>query len=136
MIDWEWAFVAPLPAVIHHPWLLANVPGCKNTGVAGQEDFAEDRAYLEDEIAKKEKAKGLPPKLSGLLRNSGARLFFQSAFHVKGVHEQFVAMHCQRTEKNLEAAKEQLEIVMKLFPDLEEAALELMGKMNGEGGSM
>lgn len=136
MIDWEWAFVAPLPAVIHHPWLLANVPGWGSTGVAGHEDFAEDRAHLEDEIAKKEKLRGLPQTVSGLLRSSGARFFFQSAFHVKGVHEQFVAMHCQRTEKNLDAAKAQLDIIVKIYPDLEQAALELMGKMNGEGGSM
>lgn len=130
MIDWDWAFVAPLPAVIHHLWLLANVPGWNNTGVTSHEDFAEDRAYLEDEIANREKSRKLPPTVSRLLRNSGARLFFQSAFHFKGIHERFVATHCQRTQKSLEAAEMQLDVVMQTHPDLKQAALELMVGMS------
>ncbi|OAA80303.1 Protein kinase-like domain protein [Akanthomyces lecanii RCEF 1005] len=51
VIDWDWAFVAPPPAVVHHPWFLADVPGWNNDGVSSHDRFTQDRAYLENKIA-------------------------------------------------------------------------------------
>jgi hypothetical protein len=110
--------VAPLPAVIHHPWFIADIPGWNNDGVAEGESFATDRLYLENSIRKKEISQHLPPTVSTLLSDSGKRLFFQSAFHFKDIHEKFVRMHCPWTEKNIRAANSQLDAVLRLYPEL------------------
>ncbi|KAJ6126082.1 hypothetical protein N7471_010575 [Penicillium samsonianum] len=118
VIDWDWMSVAPLPAIIHHPWFIADIPGWNNDGVAEGESFTEDRLYLEDSIKKKELPQHPPLMLSTLLNDSGKRLFFQSAFHFKDVHESFVKTHCPRTEKNIRAARSQLDTVLRLYPEL------------------
>ncbi|CAI7663133.1 unnamed protein product [Penicillium palitans] len=118
VIDWDWMYVAPLPAIIHHPWFMANIPGWINIGVAESESFTEDRLYLEDSIKKKELSQDLPPMVSTLLSDSGKRLFFQSAFHFQYIHESFVKMHCPWTEKNIRAAGSELETVLRLYPEL------------------
>jgi hypothetical protein len=110
--------VAPLPAIIHHPWFIADIPGWNNDGVAEGESFTEDRLYLEDSIKKKELLQHLPLMVSTLLSDSGKRLFFQSAFHFKDVHESFVKTHCPWTEKNIRAAMSQLDTVLRLYPEL------------------
>lgn len=110
---------APLPAIIHHPWFIADIPGWNNDGVTEKASFAEDRLFLENAIKKKELSQHLPAKVSTLLRDSGQRFFFQSAFHFKGIHEKFVKMHCAWTEENIQAAKLQLDTVLNLYPELE-----------------
>ncbi|KAL5356848.1 hypothetical protein BJX96DRAFT_143493 [Aspergillus floccosus] len=118
VIDWDWISVAPLPAIIHHPWFIADIPGWNNDGVSEGESFALDRRYLENSIREKETSQHLPLTVSMLLRDSGERLFFQSAFHFKTIHEEFVKMHCPRTEKNIRAARSQLDTVLRLYPEL------------------
>lgn len=118
VIDWDWMYVAPLPAIIHHPWFIADIPGWNNAGVAEGESFPEDRLYLENLIRAKESSQHLPPTISTLLCDSGKRMFFQSAFHCKGIHERFVKAHCPHTEENMKAAKLQLEAALSLYPDL------------------
>lgn len=110
--------VAPLPAIIHHPWFIADIPGWNNDGVAEGESFAVDRLYLEKSIRKKELSQHLSPTVSTLLSDSGKRLFFQSAFHFKDIHKEFVRMHCPWIEKNTRAAMSQLDIVLRLYPEL------------------
>lgn len=109
--------LAPLPAIIHHPWFIADIPGWNNDGAPKGESFAEDRLFLEDAIRKKELSQHLPPKVSTLLRDSGQRLVFQSAFHFRGIHGKFVKMHCALTEENIQAAKLQLDAVLSLYPE-------------------
>lgn len=104
--------------MIHHPWFIADIPGWKNSGVRKGESFADDRLFLETAIERKEIARQMPPTVSTLLRGSGKRFFFQSAFHCKGIHEEFVRMYCARTEENLRAASSQLDAVLCLYPDL------------------
>ena len=58
----------------------------------------------------------MPTKVSWLLSESWERLFFQSAFHFKGIYEKFVKMHCPRTEENFRAAKLQLDMVLATYP--------------------
>ncbi|KAJ6780909.1 hypothetical protein PWT90_03984 [Aphanocladium album] len=128
-IDWDWAYVGPLPAVIHHPWFLADIPGWNNHAATRSDNFLSDRFYLENAIELREKATIAPPTVSTLFRNSGSRFFFQSAFHLKGIHEKFVEMHCKRTEKNMEAAALQLDIVMEMYPDLRQPGKELKKEM-------
>ncbi|KAE8353818.1 hypothetical protein BDV28DRAFT_147755 [Aspergillus coremiiformis] len=127
VIDWDWMYVAPLPAIVHHPWFIADIPGWNNDGVAEGENFTEDRLYLENLIRMKESSQHLPRTISTLLGDSGKRLFFQSAFHYKGIHERFVKMHCPKSENNIRAAKLQLEAVLSLYPDLadKEGVLEI-----------
>ncbi|KAJ6066891.1 uncharacterized protein N7446_003928 [Penicillium canescens] len=60
VIDWDWMSVAPLPAIINHPWFIADIPGWNNDGVANGESFKEDRTYLENAIKKKELSRHLP----------------------------------------------------------------------------
>lgn len=118
VIDWDWMSVAPLPAIIHHPWFIADIPGWNNDGVAEGESFTEDRLYLENSIKKKELSQHLPFTVSTLLSDSGKRLSFQSAFHFKDIHERFVKTHCPWTEKNIRAARSQLDTVLLLYPEL------------------
>ncbi|KAJ6019504.1 hypothetical protein N7522_001571 [Penicillium canescens] len=118
VIDWDWMSVAPLPAIINHPWFIADIPGWNNDGVANGESFKEDRTYLENAIKKKELSRHLPLTVSTLLSDSGTRLFFQSAFHFRDIHEKFVKMHCPRTEKNIKSARSQLDTVLRLYPEL------------------
>lgn len=128
--------LAPLPAIIHHPWFIADIPGQNNDGVTEGESFAEDRLFLENAIKKKELSQHLPVKVSTLLRDSGQRFFFQSAFHFRGIHEKFVKMHCVWTEENMQAAKLQLDTVLNLYQELEgmqgtQRAKEVLGR-NGK----
>ncbi|KAL5333103.1 hypothetical protein BJX70DRAFT_382029 [Aspergillus crustosus] len=81
VIDWDWMSVAPLPAIIHHPWFIADIPGWNNDGVSKGESFGVDRRYLANLIREKEISQHLPLTVSTLLSDSGKRLFFQSAFH-------------------------------------------------------
>jgi hypothetical protein len=108
---------APLPAIIHHPWFIADVPGWHNEGVEDG-DFIEDRIFLEDCIRKREIALNITLTVSTLLKASGKRLFFQSAFHFRDIHQRFVETHCLLTEENKRAAREQLDIVLGLYPEL------------------
>lgn len=127
--------VAPLPAIIHHPWFIADIPGWNNDGVAEGESFAADRLYLEDSMKKKEISQRLPLTISTLLSNSGKRLFFQSAFHCKGIHEEFVRMHCALTEENIRAARSQLDTFLRLYPELggEEGVQEVKNQLQKDG---
>ena len=118
VIDWDWMSVAPLPAIIHHPWFIANIPGWHNNGVSESESFEVDRRYLEESIKEKEMSQHLPLTVSTLLSDSSRRLFFHSAFHFKDIHEEFVRMHCPWTEKNIKAALPQLDAVLHLYPEL------------------
>jgi hypothetical protein len=113
-------YVAPLPAAIHHPWFIADTPGWNNDGVRVGETFGEDRAYLEAAIERLERLRGLPHTVSALLRGSGERLFFQSAFHFQGIHERFVEANCHWTERHLKSARSELDTVLHLYPDLGE----------------
>ncbi|KAJ5925016.1 hypothetical protein N7454_007655 [Penicillium verhagenii] len=118
VIDWDWMYAAPLPAVINHPWFIADIPGWNNFGVEDGETFENDRIFLENAIKQKETERQMSCTVSMLLRDSGKRFFFQSAFHYQGIHEEFVGMHCTRTEDNMRAAASQLDIVLDLYPDL------------------
>lgn len=109
---------APLPAIIHHPWFIADIPGWNNDGVTEGERFAEDRCLLETAVRNKEISQKLPLTISTLLRDSGKRFFFQAAFHATGIHRKFVEMHCERTEENIAAAKTQLDVALRLYPEL------------------
>lgn len=122
-------YEAPQPAIIHHPWFIADVPGWNNDGVSPGDEFSEDRAYLETSIAQKEALLQQPGTVSHLLRSSPSRFFFQSAFHFKGVHEKFVDKYCARSKENLGAAAEQLEAVMALYPELAEAGEQLRQRL-------
>ncbi|KAE8344151.1 hypothetical protein BDV24DRAFT_160699 [Aspergillus arachidicola] len=101
VVDWDWISVAPLPAVIHHPWFIADIPGWSNDSVAEGESFGEDRSYLAKAIKNKEISRRLPVTVSTLLQHSGRRLFFQSAFHFKGIHEKlrYTAREQRRTSR-------------------------------------
>ncbi|KAJ5228420.1 hypothetical protein N7489_009128 [Penicillium chrysogenum] len=120
VIDWDWMYMAPLPAAIHHPWFIADTPGWNNDGVRVGETFGEDRAYLEAAIERLERLRGLPHTVSALLRGSGERLLFQSAFHFQGIHERFVEANCHWTERHLKSARSELDTVLHLYPDLGE----------------
>ncbi|KAJ5765722.1 hypothetical protein N7520_005281 [Penicillium odoratum] len=83
VVDWDWTSVAPLPAIIHHPWFMADIPGWNNDGVSDGENFLDDRLSLQDFVRRKEISQKLPLTVSTLLKDSGKRLYFQSAFHFK-----------------------------------------------------
>ncbi|KAJ5641421.1 hypothetical protein N7490_005421 [Penicillium lividum] len=120
IIDWDWISVAPLPAIIHHPWFMADIPGWNNDGVSEGENFLDDRLSLQDFVRRKEISQKLPLTVSTLLKDSGKRLYFQSAFHFKGIHEAFVRTHCPWTVDNLRAARVHLDIALGLYPELGE----------------
>ncbi|KEQ96676.1 hypothetical protein AUEXF2481DRAFT_650227 [Aureobasidium subglaciale EXF-2481] len=56
VIDWDWTFEAPLPAVIQYPWFIADVLGWHNDSVEPGETFEYDRDYLIEAPKAKEKA--------------------------------------------------------------------------------
>ncbi|KAI5274689.1 hypothetical protein E4T47_02304 [Aureobasidium subglaciale] len=46
VVDWDWTFEAPLPAVIQFPWFMADIEGWHNEGTEVGESFEDDREYL------------------------------------------------------------------------------------------
>ncbi|CAG8887071.1 unnamed protein product [Penicillium egyptiacum] len=112
--------MAPLPAIMHHPWFIADVPGWNNDGVSVGETFGGDRDYLEAAIHRLERLRDLPHTVSTLLRGSGERRFFQSAFHFQGIHEKCVEANCHWIERHLKAASSELDTVLDLYPELGE----------------
>ena len=45
------------------------------------------------------------------------KVVFPISFHFRGICEKFVKMHCAWTERNIQAAKSQLDIVLGLYPE-------------------
>lgn len=130
--------VAPLPAIVHHPWFIADIPGWHNDAVGGDETFINDRIYLETSIKMIENSQNLPLafSLAGLLDGSRERLFFQSAFHYKDIYKQFAKRHCPRTESNMAAARSQLDEALRLYPELDNkgSVLEIKKLLAGDDG--
>lgn len=104
--------------MIHHPWFIADIPGWKNEGVGEREVVIDDRLFLEAAIRQKENSRQMPLAVSTLICDYGKRLFFQSSFHCKEIHEEFVKTNCTRTKETMEAASAQLTYVLSLYPDL------------------
>ncbi|KAI5238321.1 hypothetical protein E4T42_09006 [Aureobasidium subglaciale] len=67
VIDWDWTFEAPLPAVIQYPWFIADVLGWHNDSVEPGETFEYDRNYLIEAPKVKEKAISRVDTVSALL---------------------------------------------------------------------
>lgn len=49
IVDWDTATYVPLPAVVHFPLFIADIPGYNNDIPSGM-TFEDDRAYLESTI--------------------------------------------------------------------------------------
>lgn len=61
-------------------------------------------------------------------------MFFQAAISMPGIHEQFVEMHCARTDANMAIAKTQLQAVLAIYPDWEdEKGVQRIRQMLKEG---
>lgn len=115
-------YAAPLPAVIHHPWFIADIPGW-NSGVADtRRACSDDRHFVEYGMMMWEVNEGIDRLISELLAGSGDRFFFQSSFHYKDIHEAFVELHCHKTRTNVLAAKTQLDRALELYPELKSAS--------------
>lgn len=98
---------------------MADIPGWRNDWVQDGQNFKQDREYLEGVIRNKERERKLDNTISTLLHGSKDRMFFQAAISMPGIHEQFVEMHCARTDANLAIAIQQLQAVLAFHPDWE-----------------
>lgn len=101
--------LSPLPAVIYHPWFIADISGWHNNGVTEDENFL--TIVFISKIQSETKSLHRNPLLQfQTLRNSGKILVFQSAFHFKDIYEKFVKAHCllvQTEATQLDAALHQ-----------------------------
>ncbi|KAB8356541.1 hypothetical protein FH972_024124 [Carpinus fangiana] len=108
VVDWDWAYYAPLAGVVQYPWFLADIPGWHNDGVGDDETFESDRFFLEQAIRRQAPSNTFALQIADLLRTSKERHFFQSAFHIVAVHKEFVSRYCARSPANLIAARNSL----------------------------
>lgn len=125
IIDWDFVHVAPLPAIVHHPWFIADIPGSHVEAEVEEKSCAADRLCLEEKLIEKELSfpQTLPYTLSTLLKDSRRRLFFQAALGWCVIHGRFVDLHCQKTKDNIKVARSQLEEVLVLYPEFRDGQI-------------
>ncbi|THY80950.1 hypothetical protein D6C93_09723, partial [Aureobasidium pullulans] len=87
VVDWDWTFEAPLPAVVQYPWFIADVPGWHNDGVELGETFEHNRDYLVTMLKVKEEATRKIDTVSILLGQASERQRFQSAISYRDIHK-------------------------------------------------
>lgn len=90
LLDWDWSFEAPMPAVVEFPWFLADIPGWHNDGTIAGDDFEKDRRFLVQAIQDKEKLASADNILSDLLLGARERQQFQSAVNYRDVHLEYI----------------------------------------------
>jgi hypothetical protein len=115
IIDWDFTFVRPLQKHAVFPKLLENVPGAAPFDVPpslAYLDFKSDKEYFVSIVADKEaqlgKSIGQKPSVAMLLKSSSERNSFEMSHHIAAVHDEFVRRFCERTRKNIQAAREQI----------------------------
>ena len=121
VIDWDYAFIAPLPSVVQYPLFIANIPGLPNNIAKDGMNVEEQKLYFLQAIRKLEVTRGLDYTISQLLRDSWARQFFERSLHIESVNEQFNKMHSGRTRKHREIARAQLEEFLAMNSDYRDA---------------
>ncbi|KAI5250183.1 hypothetical protein E4T43_00125 [Aureobasidium subglaciale] len=90
VVDWDWKFEAPLPAVIQFPWFMADIEGWHNEGTEVGESFEDDREYLVRAMSSIELPRFGKNSLATLLLGAGERQKFQSAINYRDIHNEFV----------------------------------------------
>ncbi|CAH0043521.1 unnamed protein product, partial [Clonostachys solani] len=91
VIDWDTAQFVPMPASIHHPLFIADIPGWQNA-VPENMTFEKDRKYLQNAIAKIAGKSNHPDaqSISRLLSNCFERQFFELSLRSKLTNEHYI----------------------------------------------
>ncbi|CAG9990153.1 unnamed protein product [Clonostachys byssicola] len=91
VIDWDTAQFVPMPAAIHHPLFIADIPGWQKA-VPENMKFAKDRKYLQNAIAKIAGNSNHPDaqNISRLLSNCFERQFFELSLRSKLTNEHYI----------------------------------------------
>ncbi|CAD0095639.1 unnamed protein product, partial [Aureobasidium mustum] len=121
VVDWDWAFEAPLPAIVQFPWFIADVPGWHNDGTSPGDSFRENRDYLVQTLRIAEMSKTGSDKLSILLASARERQIFQSAINFRDIHKEFVAGDQRFQVARKEDMRPELEAFLVKHPDLRDA---------------
>ena len=122
VVDWDWAYTAPLPAVVQFPWFIADVPGWHNDGVSVADTFKKDRIYLVEALRRKEDAQNRGNALSELLSTSRERQIFQASIHFRDIHAEFVKSAFESQPIPLQAVKFELGLFVKRYPEFRKSA--------------
>ncbi|THX71698.1 hypothetical protein D6D04_09407 [Aureobasidium pullulans] len=122
VVDWDWTFEAPLPAVIQYPWFIADVPGWHNDGVELGETFEHNRDYLVKMLKVKEEATRKIDTVSTLLAQASERQRFQSAISYRDIHREYVVSDLVFLEAKSQDIRPQLEAFLMKHPELTESS--------------
>ncbi|KAK6000665.1 hypothetical protein QM012_003390 [Aureobasidium pullulans] len=136
VVDWDWTFEAPLPAVVQFPWFLADVPGWHNDGTSPGETFHNNRDYLVQAVRVRELSKTRSDKFSVLLASARQRQIFQSAINFRDVHKEFVSSNgefqsrrhhdlVQAYKFRIDEVNDEFNAVLEVNPDAEDIAANL-----------
>ncbi|KAK2601559.1 hypothetical protein QQS21_004877 [Conoideocrella luteorostrata] len=117
VIDWDTAQYVPMPAAVHHPLFIADIPGWSNDIPEGM-TFQEDRAYLEVMLHKlateRRDSNGL--WIADLLKTSCERQFFELSLRNKRINICYIDMRIENTMVDKAVVKEQLDALLSISP--------------------
>ncbi|KEQ58823.1 uncharacterized protein M437DRAFT_58321 [Aureobasidium melanogenum CBS 110374] len=131
VVDWDWTFTAPLPAIVQFPWFLADVPGWHNEGTKPGETFHHSRDYLVQALRAAEMSANKSDRLTNLLASARERQIFQSAINCRDVHKAFVEEDRRFRGARGKDVRGELEAFLVIYPDLrdEDEVKLIMGSM-------
>ncbi|KAG6040383.1 hypothetical protein E4U41_000704 [Claviceps citrina] len=133
VVDWDTARYLPMPAAVHYPLFIADIPGWLNDIPDGK-TFEEDRAYFEMTLRKLAAAGPYPNHLeiTSLLQSSFERQFFELALRNKKINSCYIDMKINNQPLGKTALKEELEAFLCTDPMLREdpRVLELWSRLD------
>jgi hypothetical protein len=120
VVDWDWTFEAPIPAVIQFPWFMADIPGWHNDGTIAGDDFEEERCFLTQALRSKEQSTFGNNFLSNLLVDARERQRFQSAINHRDVHLDYIKSDKRFQEAKLKDLRPTLEVFLVKHPQFQQ----------------
>ena len=118
VVDWDWTFEAPLPAIVQFPWFIADVPGWHNDGTSPGDSFRQNRDYLVQTLKTAEMSETGSDKLSVLLASARERQIFQSAINFRDKHKESVAEDQKYQVARHKDVRGELEAFLVKHPDM------------------
>ncbi|VUC34848.1 unnamed protein product [Clonostachys rosea] len=119
VIDWDTAQFVPMPAAIHHPLFIADIPGWQNA-VPENMTFEKGRTYLHNAIAKIAGKSNHPDaqSTSRLLANCFERQFFELSLRSKLTNEHYIEKRIKGSMIEKIALQKQLGAFLTIYTRL------------------
>ncbi|KAG5981429.1 hypothetical protein E4U55_002962 [Claviceps digitariae] len=136
VVDWDTALYLPMPAVVHYPLFIANIPGWMTDAPAGM-TFEEDRAFLESTVSKlaAEAHHSNASGITDLLKSSFERQFLELSLRNKRINRCYIDMKIKNALFEKAVIREQLVAFLSIHPELQEdpRISELSLRLEGSG---